>query len=100
MRTWLVFGALVLAGCAKVDKPVLTDFTPTPSGFTYKATAGAGMAADSAKGEQWRIQMLEEYLRDNGVCPGGYTIVDRREILVTTGVLADIVDITYQGACK
>ena len=100
MRKWLVVGALLLSACAKVDKPGMTEIIPVMGGFTFKATADASYPVTSESAEQTRIRWLEEYLRDNGICPAGYVITDRREILVSKAILADIVDITYEGACK
>lgn len=100
MRILTLAAVLTLAGCATAEKIELTRFAPTQDGFVFTARADARYPAGNSEAEARRMWMLESYLRDNGICPAGYTIADRREVIVTRGLLGDIVDITYQGACK
>lgn len=100
MRLHAFVTAALLAGCATAEKIELTRFAPTADGFTFWARADARYPADDAEAEARRTWMLESYLRDNAACPSGYKIDDRQEVIVTKGLLGNIVDITYQVSCK
>lgn len=74
----------------------MTQFEPVgETAFRYEAKADLIYPLDSAGAEADRIAWLEQYLRDNGVCPGGYRIADRRSVLVR----GPIHQIYYDGVC-
>ncbi len=51
--------------------------------------------------EDTRLLWISEKLSMNGLCPQGYVVTDRREILSTQGDLGDkIFDFTYFFRCK
>jgi hypothetical protein len=95
--------ALVLSACGILDRSELSDFTPTgPNSFVYRAgtsyffTPGANSAA-----EHTRREWLNQYLRRNDMCDGGYVIVRRDVRFRMTGTLGNpIDDILYYGRCQ
>ncbi|QCN95899.1 hypothetical protein D3093_11865 [Azospirillum argentinense] len=92
---------LALAACqSTAQKATVTTFQPTADGFSYRATADALYPVDTPEGEAERMLWLSQYTKDNGVCPKGYTIASRRTVLKSRGLIADIVDVFYEGRCK
>jgi len=97
IRTLASCGILgAVAGCATLDRPLVTDFRPvTDSIFEYRAQASAlEYPADSPAAEEVRMQWLRTWLDDNAMCPAGYEITDRREVKVGFGAR-----IWYRGRC-
>lgn len=94
--------ALVLGACSAAYKANETSFTRTGgSEFTYVAAADDMSApAASADGERYRMRFLEEYLRDNRMCAGGYEIVDRQVTVIARGVFGEAQKVLYRGRCK
>lgn len=88
--------ALGLAGCATIDRGVVSDFRPTgPTTFVYRAQAGAlDYPAGSPAAEQVRMDWLRTWLTDNAMCPGGYEITKRQEVAIGFGAR-----IHYTGRC-
>ena len=92
---------LFLCACSAIDRLDHTEFKPIgQSAFEYKAIADVLYPEDSESAEAKRHQWLERYLADNGLCPNGYEITQRRAVHRFRGLLGTIVDIFYVGRCK
>ncbi len=90
-----------LCACSAMDRLAMTEFKPIDdSTFEYKAAADAAYPEDSESAEAKRHQWLERYLADNGLCPNGYEITQRRAVHRFRGLLGSLVDIFYVGRCK
>jgi hypothetical protein len=95
MRKLCLAGLMVLCGCA-LDRLTLTEFEPNDGGFRYVAPASAVYPADKDDVEAVRVEWLEQYLRDNKICPSGYEITDRKVIYKGFGGAGRIY---YYGRC-
>ena len=92
--------AVMVAGCEATDRIAMTEFTPRSDGtFTYRATADAVYRLDSPGAEETRLRWLDQYIESNGLCEGGYEIVERTPVVVTEGLFGGITDIIYEGQC-
>ena len=97
---------LVLVGACSMNEDLerlsQTEFKPIGnSAFEYKALASPVLRPEDSSGAEFeRIVWLESYLSDNGFCPDGYEITERRAILLVTGLLGSSYDIFYSGRCK
>ena len=92
------FALLALVGCASMDRPVMSTFEPTDSGFRYKAQAGLFYEDGDPAAEATRMQWLQRYLTDNHLCPNGYKIT-KRQVVVIGGIGDARRDIFYDGVC-
>ena len=89
-----------LTSCGSYDRLITTEFEPTQANqFRYKATADAASPLASVEAERIRMQWLEQYLKENNVCPTGYVVDERKPVLKSKGLLGDIYDIFYVGKC-
>lgn len=95
-RISLVMGLLLSsAGCSSYDRAVGTRFEPGGDGtFEYEA-----YGVDSPSAEATRMEWLRQYLGDNGLCPDGYEIIDRRPVVTRTGLLENGYTVYYKGRC-
>lgn len=93
-RTFVVGAVLVVAGCAEVDMPNASSFASTAGGFVFETK----MIGDAYPGEQYRVEYLDSLVQANNVCPNGYDITDRHEVLYP-GVLKKG-QINYFGRCR
>jgi len=101
MRIVIVALILLLGGCETLDRQELTTFEPLKNNrFRYEAKAGPVYRPDTAAGERTRISWLQQYLTDNKLCPNGFTIEQRKVVLVRRAALADLYNIIYYGKCK
>lgn len=101
MRRFAVLAFIGLAACdfEAVDRASITDFTITPTGFTYSAPADMTRPLDTPEGEANRMAMLNAYLADNGLCPAGYRITSRNAVVTVQGALGTGYEVTYTGEC-
>ena len=101
MRAAVLLTFAALAGCAAYEKQQSTRFEPVGnSEFRFEAEAGVDRAEGSAEAEAIRRGFIADYVRDNGVCPRGYEIVERRPVLVRRALLGPVHRIFYRGRCK
>lgn len=96
--------AFLLTSCAAIDRPAMSTFEPFTSNgtttFRYKAKADPGRKPESAEAEAERMTWLGMYLADNKLCGAGYTIQDRKVVLMSTALLGSVHDVIYTGQCK
>jgi hypothetical protein len=92
--------ALLLAGCGHYEKLNSTSFSPTASGFEFRAVANPEHPLDDPAAEAWRTGFLENDLEENHLCPNGYSIRERVPTLVDHAAAGDSYDIRYEGACR
>ena len=95
-RVVIVMVLSSMVGCASLDRPKLTQFEPTRSGFRYAVGAASYQyPVDSESAERTRMDWLETYLKEEEVCPTGYEMVSREVRQVGVGG-----QIVYVGRCK
>ncbi|MGH9761523.1 MAG: hypothetical protein ACREAC_11895 [Blastocatellia bacterium] len=90
----LAVAAFSLAACAPVDRSRFSTFEPTGNG-TFRMTARGAVNLTESDHLEW----LEYYIRENHICAGAYTVIDRQKIVKLHGLLGDITDVTYFGKC-
>jgi hypothetical protein len=95
-----MLASLALAGC--VDRTSVSKFEPLASDeFRFEAAANSVLwPVDGPKAEAARMEWLETYLSNNHLCPNGYTITERKPVLVDSRPLGDAHTIYYRGRCK
>jgi hypothetical protein len=96
----VLFLMILVTGCASLDRYDYTEFEPLDGGFRYVAISDFVYSLNGANAEAVRMEWLEKYLADNGVCPDGYTLTDRKAVLVNDWVGEGTHKIYYQGECK
>lgn len=85
-----------LAACATYDQRMATDLTPNADGtWTYRSFADVATPLNSEAGENRRLEMLEIWLKNNSLCPGGYVVQDR-QVLHRGGAVSDVI---YRIGC-
>ena len=90
----------LLSSCAAVDRPAMSQFEPlSENTFKYSAKADLIYRYDTSDGEKARMEWLEQYLSDNGLCKNGYRIDSRKAVLIRKDLLGDWHDIFYYGHC-
>jgi hypothetical protein len=97
MRMSILLLGTVLTGCAPaMDRITATDFEPTgPGTFKFK-TLIAPQYPDNPTGEAARMEMLQGWLTNNGMCKAGYEITSRQPVQRS----AFVSDVFYHGRCK
>jgi hypothetical protein len=95
-----ILTAVLLTGCAHYEKLNSTSFTPTATGFQFRAVANPEHPLDDKVAESWRLGFLENYLEEHHLCPNGYTIADRVPTLGEHAAAGDSYDVRYEGACR
>lgn len=99
MRLPIIAAAAALArgGCASnLDKLEKTTFEPGPNGAFQMIVRDQGIDFT----EDDRLGWLNEYVTDNNLCPAGYQITDRKQIVQEHALLGDILEVIYEGKCK
>lgn len=104
-RIAIVMAALLgLSGCViDLDRGAITEFEPTSStSFKFRSDAYAlAFGVNDPKSESTRLRWLEIYLKDNSMCPKGYTITSRKPVYVMNSPLGgDTYKVYYVGRCK
>jgi hypothetical protein len=105
VKASLVIAALLLTGCAAIDRPELSRFEPdgTQEGqraFRFYARADSLIyRVDTPEGEAARMRWLDSYIDENKFCARGYQIDSREIVTISTG-LANVHDLFYKGRCK
>lgn len=86
-----------LANCASYDRVAVTSFIPTSgdAGFKFRGPADTVYPLDSPAAETQRMTMIDEWLRQNGMCARGYDVVSR-QVVKRTDLIADV---WYEGKC-
>ena len=97
-QTPLVFALclFVLSGCVQNSIREFGKLTPTDTGF--EATLGVNdtrSPVNDREAEADRLQSLEDWAADAGLCPNGYRIIDRTVVQR----LGYEYWISYKGAC-
>ncbi len=92
----IIATAVMLAGCSSWDRSI-THFEPFADGtFRYQAFADRVYPVDSPGAEQDRMGWLGEFLRENSMCPNGFTVTERKAIM-KRGLVYDVI---YYGKCN
>lgn len=99
----LIYFLIFLQGCSSMDRQAYTNFEPysVPNNvkyFKYFSKSDIVYPADTKEGELVRMKWLGMWLEDNNYCPGGYEILERKE--VSTGGWKAAANIYYTGKCK
>jgi hypothetical protein len=102
LRSLILCAALSLAACSTQERIDTTAFEPQADAntFRYRAYADASVRLDVPWAEEYRMDMLKEWLELNHKCPDGFTITSRKPVKKSEGIFADIYDIYYEGRCK
>ncbi|AZO77476.1 MULTISPECIES: hypothetical protein [unclassified Bosea (in: a-proteobacteria)] len=105
MKSVLVLTALLLSACASpatVNRLKFTTFDIGKDGrsFVYVAQADAIHPHDTRDGEEYHQGVLQDWLRQNSLCPSDYVITNRRVLVETQGLFGTVAKITYEGRCK
>ena len=99
---YLVAIALVVSGCASIDRTALTSLEPlradeTALYFKFKAVADMGAyQLDSPNAEKIRMGWLEKWLQDNGMAGKKYEVVSRNPVIKETWPWGNVYDIFYE----
>lgn len=98
---WLLTAGLLLtSSCSPADRVMATRFAPfDATRFSFIAFADAVYPLDSPEAEAVRIDWLETHLDEHAFCAGGYRIAERKVVIRSKGLLADVADIYYTGEC-
>lgn len=91
---------MLLAACAPFDREILTVyFEPLDDGFKYIVSASGPYGIDDADAEQVRIDWINHFVEQNGLCPGGYEIVERKAARGKDAVGGEAGYVFYTGRC-
>jgi hypothetical protein len=101
--TLALLALLALGGCMDaVNRPTMSEFEPLGGDrFRYEATTAALTDPENdPDAEATRMRWLQTYLSDNGMCPDGYLIDERKPVVrsQTLGLVSH--RIYYRGRCK
>nr|WP_315242021.1 hypothetical protein [uncultured Albidiferax sp.] len=94
--------ALLLPGCAAVDRTALTSLEPlhsdeTAKYFKFKAVADVGAyKLDSPDAEKIRMEWLEKWLQDNGMAGRKYEVVSRTPVIKEKWPWGNLYDVFYE----
>lgn len=96
--------ALILCGCANIDRTKVTQLEPYKSSdgqqyFRYLAYAGSTYPADTKEAEDQRMAWLDIWLSENKLCKSGFAITDRN-VVIANAWPYDRTIIYYTGQCK
>ncbi len=103
---WLALMALLPAAACSVNENLerlaSTEFKPiSDSVFEYRALASPVLRSEDSSGaEAERLKWLRAYLDENGYCPNGFEITERRAVQLVTGLLGTSYNIFYGVRCK
>lgn len=95
---------LALGGCNNLidnqDRAALTQFKVTsPGAFEYTTDAvlraGESVSTAPVSREDW----LRDWLSQNQMCGGGYSITNRSGARSYGALMGDVYKVTYQGRC-
>lgn len=80
----LTLSAYAVGGCASIDRVPASDFKPTSERSFEFVAAGSALdyPEDSPAAEKVRMDWLRTWLDDNGMCPDGYKITQRKPVKV------------------
>ncbi len=91
-------------GCAAnspAPAPGVTELRPLGSGaYRYESLADASFPEGDAEAEATRLRWLERRLADQGTCPEGYDVTERRPVVVRQAVLGPVHRIEYTVVCR
>ncbi len=95
---------LLLGGCmSNFYKQQETSFFPSEDNeeFIYRTQCGTWSdPPEDPRAEANRLKWLDEYLRDNDMCPGNYQITKRRVITTLKTNRGSRYLIDYKGKCN
>lgn len=101
MKSAPVFLSVLFLAACQTDRTDTTTFRVREGGqFEYKAPAAAGQGLNDPAGERTRMGMLEGWLKQNSMCPNGYSIVSRTPTKVGDAVFGPVHDVNYTGRCN
>ena len=105
----LVLAAVLASGCAMEEKSrgdferhnnsILRTSYQDESVLVFEAKAGAAYPADSEPAEAVRMEWLQAWLTQRGLCPNGYEIVGREPIPPGQPNFHDM-DLRYLVRCR
>lgn len=91
----------MVAGCAGADRRMSSDFMMTsPTQFLMTASAAVNKPESSEKYEQERLDWIELYVAENGICPDGYDISFRNAVTNGRKLLGETHTVSYTGECR
>jgi len=101
-RLLVICAAAGLSACATADRINETSFTPTPDrqNFTFSAMGTAFAPHDTPAGEAYRMGLLADWLKPNGMCSAGYEITSRDAVIEGHGILGTRARVNYTGRCR
>lgn len=87
---------LVLSGCDRATRNEDSTFLPDANGQTWQY-----VAKDQGywQSEKQRNEWISQYLKMNHLCPNGYVITNRREVVTSDTLQGPIKAIYYEGRC-
>lgn len=100
LRVLGLLAAILIAGCASHDRLAMTEFELLDGGpFRYVADTSLVYPLSTDQAEATRADWLEAYLADNGICPDGYTITERKTVQINDWIGEGVHKIYYTGEC-
>jgi hypothetical protein len=76
-----------------------TTFEPFPGQGGFRFVCTKTTSPDEKDSERERVEWLETYLKDNKLCPNGYSI-DERKVVLKDRADVDWYAIYYYGRCR
>lgn len=104
MRLAIAVG-FILTACTNTSAFRLqeTEFKPAQDrqSFEFRAIAAADIGGfDTPEGKARHMEVLQEWLRLNGMCSIGYEITGQQAVVDSEGLFGKRGTIYYQGRCK
>jgi hypothetical protein len=101
MRVLAFIALALVAGCGSFDRePHTVYFEPLESGFKYVVKTNMLYPEASREAENVRMGWMEHYAEQNGLCPGGFAITERKVARGTAGIGAEAGQIFYTAQCS
>lgn len=102
MRLVLSFVAMIIAGCASMDRGALSSIEPIKSegGYRYfkfaaKAGSAYGYPLNNPEAEKIRIGWLEEWLTLNGYKRESIQVLSREPMTDGSGIMGPVYTVFY-----
>lgn len=97
-KIFVVLLAVMLAGCGETsgDRVLTSNFVPGSNGTWTMNTTGQPIG----ESEKDRLHWIADYMKMNHMCPNGYEITNRQQVISDKGLFGDFGNITYSGKCN